>query len=234
MLQNERHGDGYYICPCVVSPVQNKAIRKLGCPDGGKVGDQMPITYAQLFRVESDDRPIYINQLLTQELKKLLVILFHLRPDLASRICMLGWEKNVAEITPMLLDMSYSKSEEFGRISGIIKKILRYYPEVGCIYAGRIVKVAEFGIHVGFLPDIEGLVHRSQLLNSQEGWPKTYTRGSKMMVKILETDGRTGHFKLSEKAAHLDLGNGKKIELPELDNKVPIVDILLGWNPSSL
>lgn len=73
--------------------------------------------------------------------------------------------------------------------------------EVGKIYMGTVVRIAEFGAFVNILPGTDGLVHISELesrrVNSVE---EIVQLGDQVPVKVLEVD-RQGKIRLSRKAA---------------------------------
>jgi len=72
-------------------------------------------------------------------------------------------------------------------------------PEVGGIYEGPIVKLADFGAFVRILPNIEGMVHISQI---REGHVNNIRdelqEGQIVRVRIAEID-RTGRIRLTMK-----------------------------------
>jgi len=62
--------------------------------------------------------------------------------------------------------------------------------KVGEIVEGEIRNITEFGIFVGLTPDMDGMIHLSDLdwAKSGEEAVKSYTRGQMVKVKILEID----------------------------------------------
>ncbi|MGJ8569460.1 MAG: polyribonucleotide nucleotidyltransferase [Hoeflea sp.] len=83
-------------------------------------------------------------------------------------------------------------------------------PEVGVIYEGTVVKVADFGAFVNFFGPKDGLVHISQL--AAERVSKTgdvVKEGQKVWVKLLGFDER-GKVRLSMKV--VDQETGKEVE----------------------
>jgi len=86
-------------------------------------------------------------------------------------------------------------------------------PEVGMIYEGTVVKVADFGAFVNFFGPKDGLVHISQL--AAERVSKTgdvVKEGQKVWVKLLGFDER-GKVRLSMKV--VDQETGKELEAGE-------------------
>lgn len=86
-------------------------------------------------------------------------------------------------------------------------------PEVGVIYEGTVVKVADFGAFVNFFGPKDGLVHISQL--AAERVSKTadvVKEGQKVWVKLLGFDER-GKVRLSMKV--VDQETGKEVEAGE-------------------
>ncbi|MBE9607605.1 polyribonucleotide nucleotidyltransferase [Acetobacteraceae bacterium H6797] len=77
-------------------------------------------------------------------------------------------------------------------IKGIVAE-----PEVGAIYNGTVVKVADFGAFVNFLGAKDGLVHISELANERVNKTSDVINvGDKVKVKVLGFDDR-GKVKLS-------------------------------------
>lgn len=82
--------------------------------------------------------------------------------------------------------------------------------EVGKIYSGKVVRIAEFGAFVNILPGKDGLVHISQISEQRvENVNDFLQEGQVVDVKLIEID-RQGRFKLSMRA----LG-GSSEDIPE-------------------
>ncbi|EPE37709.1 polyribonucleotide nucleotidyltransferase [Candidatus Photodesmus katoptron] len=80
-------------------------------------------------------------------------------------------------------------------------KFLTAEVEVGIIYVGKVVRLAEFGAFVSILPGKDGLVHISQISNSHVEKVSDYLKeGQQVQVKVLEID-RHGRIRLSMKEA---------------------------------
>lgn len=74
-------------------------------------------------------------------------------------------------------------------------------PEIGAIYSGTVVKIAEFGAFVNFMPSRDGLVHISELAPQRVAKVTDVVNvGDVIKVKVLEIDER-GKVKLSLKRA---------------------------------
>jgi polyribonucleotide nucleotidyltransferase len=72
-------------------------------------------------------------------------------------------------------------------------------PEVGTIYAGKVVKLMDFGAFVNFFGKKDGLVHVSQIAQERVNHPKDILKeGQEVKVKLLEVDNR-GKVRLSMK-----------------------------------
>ncbi|QDK37408.1 polyribonucleotide nucleotidyltransferase [Bdellovibrio sp. NC01] len=72
--------------------------------------------------------------------------------------------------------------------------------EVGKVYKGRVVKIAEFGAFVEILPNTQGLLHISEIANERvRAVTDVLKEGETIDVKVLEVD-RAGRIKLSRKA----------------------------------
>ncbi len=72
--------------------------------------------------------------------------------------------------------------------------------EVGKVYKGKVMKIAEFGAFVEILPNTQGLLHISELANERVRQVTDVLKEGEMIdVKVLEVD-RSGRIKLSRKA----------------------------------
>ena len=72
-------------------------------------------------------------------------------------------------------------------------------PEVGKIYLGKVVRLAEFGAFVELFPGTDGLLHISEIAEHRVKEVKDELReGDKVMVKVLAIEGN--RIKLSRKA----------------------------------
>jgi polyribonucleotide nucleotidyltransferase len=86
-------------------------------------------------------------------------------------------------------------------IKGIVAE-----PEVGMIYAGKVVKVVDFGAFVNFLGAKDGLVHISELADRRVGKvSEIVNEGDVVRVKVLGVDDR-GKVKLSMKSVDQQTG----------------------------
>ena len=73
--------------------------------------------------------------------------------------------------------------------------------EIGKIYLGTVRKIVDFGAFVEILPNMDGLVHISQLAPHRvESVANEISEGEKILVKVLEID-RQGKIRLSRKEA---------------------------------
>jgi polyribonucleotide nucleotidyltransferase len=73
-------------------------------------------------------------------------------------------------------------------------------PEVGKIYEGVVKSTTAFGAFVEILPNVEGLLHISELQHGRtERTEDVVKKGDKVRVKLLEVDDR-GRMRLSRKA----------------------------------
>ncbi len=76
-------------------------------------------------------------------------------------------------------------------------------PEVGAVYAGKVVKITDFGAFVNFMGSRDGLVHISELAHHRVGKVSDIVNvGDQVQVKVLGFDDR-GKIKLSMKALTL-------------------------------
>ena len=73
--------------------------------------------------------------------------------------------------------------------------------EIGKIYLGTVKKIVEFGAFVEILPNMDGLVHISQLAPHRvQSVTDEISEGEQILVKVLEID-RQGKIRLSRKEA---------------------------------
>ena len=73
--------------------------------------------------------------------------------------------------------------------------------EVGKIYLGTVRKIVDFGAFVEILPNVDGLVHISQLAHHRvKAVSDELAEGEQVMVKVLEID-KQGKIRLSRKEA---------------------------------
>ena len=91
-----------------------------------------------------------------------------------------------------------------GQAAAQAKRMIQYLtsdPEIGQIYMGVVKKVSDFGAFVEIKPNVEGLVHISQLAQGRVAKVEDVIKeGEEVMVKVIEVD-RTGRIKLSRKDA---------------------------------
>ena len=76
--------------------------------------------------------------------------------------------------------------------------------EVGKTYLGTVRKIVDFGAFVEILPNVDGLVHISQLAHHRvKSVTDELAEGEEILVKVLEVD-RQGKIRLSRKEALQD------------------------------
>ena len=92
-------------------------------------------------------------------------------------------------------------SQEEGDVALKMVKDIVVEPEVGKIYDGTVVKIMDFGAFVQILPNVDGLVHISQLAAHRVHRVSDIVKeGDQIKVKVLEI-GKDGKIRLSYKAA---------------------------------
>lgn len=80
----------------------------------------------------------------------------------------------------------------------MIKEVIKE-PEVGVVYEGTVVKIMDFGAFVQIMPNVDGLVHISQLAPHRVAKVTDIVKeGDKIKVKVLEV--KDGKIRLSRKA----------------------------------
>ena len=73
--------------------------------------------------------------------------------------------------------------------------------EIGKLYFGKVKKIMEFGAFVEILPNVDGLVHISQLASHRvQTVADEVSEGDQFMVKVLDID-KQGKIRLSRKEA---------------------------------
>ena len=78
--------------------------------------------------------------------------------------------------------------------------------EIGKLYLGTVRKIMDFGAFVEILPNVDGLVHISQLAHHRvNSVSDEVSEGEQVMVKVLEID-RQGKIRLSRKEALAESG----------------------------
>ncbi|MDP9416011.1 MAG: S1 RNA-binding domain-containing protein, partial [Pseudomonadota bacterium] len=86
-------------------------------------------------------------------------------------------------------------------IQGIVEE-----PEVGKIYAGKVVNLVDFGAFVNFMGGKDGLVHVSEIRNERvEKVSDALSEGQEVKVKVLEIDQR-GKVRLSIRVVDQETG----------------------------
>jgi polyribonucleotide nucleotidyltransferase len=80
-------------------------------------------------------------------------------------------------------------------------KRLTQEPEVGELYMARVVRVTDFGAFAEILPNVDGLIHISQLDHKRvRKVTDVVNEGDEVLVKVIEID-KDGRIRLSRKAA---------------------------------
>jgi polyribonucleotide nucleotidyltransferase len=101
--------------------------------------------------------------------------------------------------TGMVKIAAFSQNEGEAALE-MVKEII-VEPEAGKIYEGTVVKIMDFGAFVQILPNVDGLVHISQLAAHRVNKVSDIVKeGDKIKVKVLEIS-KDGKIRLSLKAA---------------------------------
>ena len=89
-------------------------------------------------------------------------------------------------------------------------KSLTQEPEVGQLYMARVVRVTDFGAFAEILPNVDGLIHISQLDHTRvRKVTDVVNEGDEVLVKVIEID-KDGRIRLSRKAAMEKPEGGKE------------------------
>jgi polyribonucleotide nucleotidyltransferase len=115
--------------------------------------------------------------------------------------------RNIIEQTGVKMDVKdngkvtiSSTDEEAVKKALEMVKELTEEAEIGKTYMGTVQKVADFGAFIEILPNIEGLLHISEIANYRiEDIYKEIKEGDQLLVKVIDIDEQ-GRIKLSRKA----------------------------------
>ncbi len=89
-------------------------------------------------------------------------------------------------------------------------KSITQEPEVGQLYMARVVRVTDFGAFAEILPNVDGLIHISQLDHKRvRKVTDVVNEGDEVLVKVIEID-KDGRIRLSRKAAMEKPEGGKE------------------------
>ncbi|MCG6974405.1 MAG: polyribonucleotide nucleotidyltransferase [Desulfobacterales bacterium] len=138
------------------------------------------------------------------------IITFKINPDRIREIIGPGGKtiraiQNETDTKIEIDDSGMVKIAAFSQKEGdaalnMVKEIV-VEPEVGKIYDGTVVKIMDFGAFVQILPNVDGLVHISQLAAHRVHRVSDIVKeGDHIKVKVLEI-GKDGKIRLSYKAA---------------------------------
>ena len=96
------------------------------------------------------------------------------------------------------VSVASSDAEGLKKALAIISNITAV-PEIGKVYLGKVVRLAEFGAFVELFPGTDGLLHISEIAEHRVKEVKDELReGDQVMVKVLAIEGN--RIKLSRKA----------------------------------
>jgi len=108
-------------------------------------------------------------------------------------------------------------NESVQKALAIVQDICREV-ELDRIYLGKIKKIVEFGAFVEVLPNIEGLLHISQIAETRiRSVQDVLSDGDEVLVKVIEIDG-SGKMRLSRKMALRDqpaLADKERLKNPQ-------------------
>jgi polyribonucleotide nucleotidyltransferase len=127
--------------------------------------------------------------------------------------------RNIIEQTGVKMDVkdngkvtiSSTNEEAVKKAMGMVKELTEE-AEIGKTYMGTVQKVADFGAFIEILPNIEGLLHISEIANYRiEDIRNEIKEGDQILVKVIDIDEK-GRIKLSRKALlkSTDSGNNKR------------------------
>jgi polyribonucleotide nucleotidyltransferase len=91
-----------------------------------------------------------------------------------------------------------NSQEAFDTAMQMVKDVTAV-PEVGKTYAGKVMKIMEFGAFVNIMPNQDGLLHVSEIAHERVEKVEDFLKeGDELEVKVLGVD--RGRIKLSRKA----------------------------------
>lgn len=94
--------------------------------------------------------------------------------------------------------------------------------EVGKIYLGQVVKVTEFGAFVKILPNVEGLLHISELSDRRvKRVEDVVQEGDEVLVKVINIDTKSGKIRLSRREAMAEQSASERGVASDTDNGAP-------------
>lgn len=141
------------------------------------------------------------------------IITFKINPDKIREVIGKGGAtiREITESTGTTVDISDDGTVQVAavdRLAGEEAKrrieLITTEAQIGAVYEGKVVKIAEFGAFVEFLPGKSGLVHISQIANERiANVTDRLSEGQIVRVKVLEID-RQGRIRLSMKEVEIE------------------------------
>src|SRR3546814_186787 len=120
-----------------------------------------------------------------------------------------------------LIKISSSNLDEIEAAKNWILGIVEE-PEVGKVYAGKVVNIVDFGAFVNFMGGKDGLVHVSEMKNERVEKPTdVVSEGQEVKVKVLEIDPR-GKVRLSMRV--VDQETGEELEIGRAHVGTPVTN----------
>ncbi|VVS96346.1 polyribonucleotide nucleotidyltransferase [Erythrobacter sp. EC-HK427] len=119
-----------------------------------------------------------------------------------------------------MIKISSSNADEIEAARAWILGIVEE-PEIGKIYAGKVVNIVDFGAFVNFMGGKDGLVHVSEMKNERVEKPTdVVSEGQDVKVKVLEIDGR-GKVRLSMRVVDQETGEELEDTRPAREPREP-------------
>ncbi|MFN8929547.1 MAG: S1 RNA-binding domain-containing protein, partial [Alphaproteobacteria bacterium] len=114
--------------------------------------------------------------------------------------------REITETTGTKIDISddgtiniFATTGDSGKAAVVWIQYIVAVPEIGKIYAGKVVRIVDFGAFVNFLGAMDGLVHVSEMADHRvEKVSDVVHEGQEVKVKVLDIDDR-GKVRLSMK-----------------------------------
>lgn len=98
------------------------------------------------------------------------------------------------------VSIASTESEGAQKAIDMIKELIKE-AEIGKLYAGKVIKIVDFGAFVEIMPGTDGLIHISQLADERvRRVTDILKEGDEVLVKVIDIDSN-GKIRLSRKAA---------------------------------
>jgi polyribonucleotide nucleotidyltransferase len=157
------------------------------------------------------------------------IISFLIDPDKTGAVIGTGGKviREITTTTNTTIDIENGKVNIFGGPEADIDRAVQWVKvvagqiDIGTIFQGKVVRLAEFGVFVELVPGQMGLVHISAIERSkQNNLDKEFPIGSQLVVKVKDYDSESGRIRLVPTNEKPDTNTSKKTEhVPKTESK---------------